>query len=75
MNMESTCQQRIQRKKIQKQIFSPSEYDRYILVVFDENNEYKILKNTDVINEKDGEVDLKNGESATLLVTGKTTLK
>lgn len=73
--MELSCQQRNQRKKIQKQIFSPSNYDRYILVVFEENNEYKILKSSDIVTEKDNEVELKNGESATLLVAGKTIVK
>ena len=75
MNITSTNQQRTQRKITKKQIFSPSSSDRYVLVYFDENNQYKIFKSSDVISEKDGEVEIKNGESAALILTGKQYLK
>ncbi|CAF4840063.1 unnamed protein product [Rotaria socialis] len=60
MNITSTNQQRTQRKITKKKIFSPSTSDRSVLVYFDEDNQYKIFKSSDVISEKGGEVEIKN---------------
>ncbi|CAF2038035.1 unnamed protein product [Rotaria magnacalcarata] len=70
MNITSTNQQRTRRKITQKKIFSPSASDQYVLVYFDEENQYKIFKSSDVISEKDGEAEIKNGESGALILTG-----
>lgn len=68
--MESTNQHRSQRRKIARKIFSPSESDTYALVHFDDSDEHAIIKYRDIVAEKDGELELRNGDSANLLYLG-----
>jgi hypothetical protein len=71
--MTSIHQERSKRKRMEKRIFSPSESDRYVLIYHDGNGQYGIVKNSDVNVEKDGEVQLKDGDIATFLLAGKHT--
>ena len=68
--MTSMNQQRSQRKKTKKQNFSPSESDRYVLVCYEEDDRYKILKASEIIAETDGEVEMRNGETVVLVFSG-----
>lgn len=70
ISMESSNQQRCQRKKITRKIFSPSESDVYALVHFDDSGERGIIKYGDVLTERDGELELRSGKLANLLFVG-----
>jgi hypothetical protein len=68
--MASFDRQRSQRKRTARRVFSPSDAGQYAVVYYDENDKYDIVKYSDVSSEKDGEVELKNGEHATILLVG-----
>ena len=72
--MTSNDHQRIQRKRTTRKAFTPSDSDRYVLIRYGEGGEYEIIKYADVQSEKDGEVELRTGEVATFISTGKFSL-
>ena len=57
-------------KTTKRQIFSPSDSVRYVLVCYKEGDRYKILKASEIIAETDGEVEMRNGETAVLVFSG-----
>lgn len=69
--MESLNQQRSQGRKFVRQIYSPSESDTHALVLFDDSNEYGIIKYSDILTENDGKLELRSGNYASLVFLGK----
>ena len=68
--MTSTDQQRSQRKRTARKVFTPSESDRYALLQYEEDGQHVIVKYSEIQSEQDGEVELRNGDTATLLFAG-----
>ena len=53
-----------------RKVFTPSEIDQYALIYHEEKDKRDIVKYSEVLSETNGEVELRNGESATILVIG-----
>ena len=68
--MTSIDQQRSQRKRTARKVFTPSESDRYALLQYEEDGQHVIVKYSEIQSEQDGEVELRNGDTATLLFAG-----
>ena len=68
--MASFDRQRSQRKRTARKVFTPSEAGQYALIYHEEKDKHDIVKYSDVLSEKDGEVELRNGERATILLVG-----
>ena len=68
--MTSTEQQRSQRKRTARKVFTPAESDQYALLYYEGKDQHAIVKYSQIQSETDGEVQLRNGDTATILFAG-----
>lgn len=62
---------RSQRKRTAKKIFSPADSSRYSLIHHVEENRFEIVRDTDILEQNDNEVRLRNGIMASMIINGK----
>ena len=68
--MSSYNQQRSQRKRTARKVFTPSESDQCALLYYEGKDQHVIVKYSEIQSEKDGEAQLRSGDTAIILFAG-----